>query len=128
MGNVRFQTFDLGGHEEAREVWNDYYVDASAIVFLVDSHDRARFPEAKQELSQLLLSEDLKDVPFVVLGNKIDLQGATSEQELRQVLGLEHTTGKNTRSSDSRPIEVFMCSIVRRAGYGEAFRWLSNFI
>ncbi len=34
----------------ARRVWSDYYVTVDAIVFLVDSSDRGRFPEAKREL------------------------------------------------------------------------------
>jgi hypothetical protein len=34
----------------ARRVWSDYYVGADAIVFLVDSADRERFPEARREL------------------------------------------------------------------------------
>ena len=132
MGKIKFACYDLGGHEGAREIWGDYYVDASAIIYLVDSHDRNRFAETRKELNSLLTNADLKEVPVVVLGNKIDMAAAASEAELRQALGLTHTTGKDTRPSQlgttMRPVELFMCSVVHRSGYTEAIQWLAQYI
>ncbi|CAF1101075.1 unnamed protein product [Adineta ricciae] len=130
MGNMKFTTFDLGGHAQARRVWKDYFPAVDSIVFLVDAVDRSRFAEAKAELDSLLTDEQVANAPIVVLGNKIDLPGAVSEQELRYVLGISTaTTGKGSvprANINGRPMELFMCSVLRREGYGEAFRWLSH--
>jgi len=135
MGNLKFQTYDLGGHTIARRLWREYYTDVDGVVFLFDTADRARFAESKTELDDLLSGDDLKNVPFLVLGNKIDVPGAASEEEVRQALGLFTTWGKTTGASGEtakergvRPIELYMCSVVRRQGYKEGFQWLAQFI
>ncbi|CAM4759580.1 unnamed protein product [Rotaria magnacalcarata] len=131
IGNMKFTTFDLGGHAQARRVWKDYFPAVDSVVFLVDAADRNRLGETKAELDSLLTDEQVANAPILILGNKIDLPGAASEQELRYILGISTvTTGKGVvpRSGfNGRPMEVFMCSVLRREGYGEAFRWLSHY-
>ena len=139
IGNIRFKTFDLGGHETARRLWKDNFPIVDGIVFVVDALDRSRFVEASKELHGLLATESLEDIPILILGNKIDNPTAASEEELYYSLGLDETKlyGKDTivvdedgreTSQSSRPIEIFMCSVVRRVGYKDGFRWLSQFL
>jgi len=132
IGKIRFKTFDLGGHETARKLWRDYFASGvDGVVFLVDAVDRERFPEAKRELDALLTSEELATVPFLVLGNKIDLGRAASEEDLRYQLGLYETYGKEARADKAphvRPIELYMCSVVKKMGYGDGFKWLAQFL
>lgn len=131
MGSINFKTIDLGGHELARKMWNQYFTeDVSAIVFIIDTAAPNRFSDVKRELDDLLQNDSLGKVPFLILGNKIDKPKAVSEEELKEKLGIQ-TTGKgqkNPKIKINRPLELFMCSILEQTGYGEGFRWLSQYI
>ncbi len=127
IGNCNATAFDLGGHCAARRLWKSYLGNVDGIVYLVDALDRDRFNEARRELDKILCDDDIAHVPVLVLGNKIDVTRAASEMELRQELGLMETTGKSGEvPAGQRPCEVFMCSVIRRVGYGDGLRWLSN--
>jgi GTP-binding protein SAR1 len=129
MGSVRFSAFDLGGHNQARHIWRQYFPEVSGIVFMVDASDSKRFEEARIELSSLLSMEALEKVPFLILGNKTDLPNTPPEEQLRHHLRLNETTGKhNPRLNGVRPIELFMCSIKNKSGYGEGFSWMAKYL
>merc|ERR1712100_380998 len=129
IGQVTFTAHDLGGHKSARKVWKDYFAAVDGVVYMVDSTDFKRYDESKQEL-QKLLQKLPPTVPFMILGNKIDLPGAVQEKVLAQALGVDQMqTGKGntTPSEDIRPLEVFMCTVVKRSGYVPGFKWLAEF-
>ena len=55
-----------------------------------------------------------------------------SEEDLRYQLGLYETYGKEARNggqdTNVRPIELYMCSVVKKMGYGDGFKWLAQFL
>lgn len=99
---------------------------------MVDGADRERIEESKRELDSLLEMKELENVPFVIFGNKIDKNNSMKEEELREYLNLHfhQTFGKDPKQKNpgARPIEVFMCSVVKRVGYSDGFQWLSSFL
>eukprot|EP00756_Hemistasia_phaeocysticola_P021254 Hpha_TRINITY_DN15764_c0_g14::TRINITY_DN15764_c0_g14_i1::g.41143::m.41143/K07953/SAR1; GTP-binding protein SAR1 len=131
LGSIRMKAFDLGGHTQARQLWKQYFTKVDGIIFLVDAADPERLSEAKEELDALLKEDMLLKAPFCILGNKVDMPHACSEEELRGRLGLDGmTTGKDGKAMGAgyRPLETFMCSVVKGRGYGDGFRWLSGYL
>ena len=121
MGNLVLNTFDLGGHETARLIWKDYFPAVQAILFLIDSVDVKRFPEAKKELEEILKRPELVNIPIAILGNKIDMGGAVSMEELKEAIGYDEIIANETR-----PMELFMVSVTKKIGYSKALEWISS--
>ncbi|MES1902024.1 MAG: GTP-binding protein SAR1a [Paramarteilia canceri] len=134
VNNVKFITTDVGGHIEARKVWKDYYMFTKGILFIIDAADRRRFTEAKHELMQILNESSVQNVPIAILANKIDIRNSASEEEICNVLQIgQLRTGKEIKASGSakeangiRPLEIFMCSLIKDQGFVEPFRWLAG--
>jgi signal recognition particle receptor subunit beta len=62
---------------------------------VVDSGDIDRMDEARETLTYLLESEELKDTSLLVYANKQDLPGALTVPQLTEKLGLN--TLRNTK-------------------------------
>ena len=54
IGNIRFNTYDLGGHLQARKTWREYAGTVDGIIFMIDAADQNRVTESKKELDSLL--------------------------------------------------------------------------
>ena len=120
----------MGGHEQARQLWSQYFTKVDGIIFLVDAADPERIAESKEQLDLLLKDEALSKVPFVILGNKIDIPGSLGEKQFKTELGVADlcSEGVGKGAGHVRPLKVFMVSVVKEVGYGDAFRWLSAYL
>lgn len=87
--NVRMHVWDVGGQEKMRRLlWKQFYFGSNALIFVVDSNDRARIEDASEELHHLLRAEELKDASVLVYANKQDLPHAVNTEDLTLLLSL----------------------------------------
>ncbi|CAH1762781.1 8932_t:CDS:2 [Entrophospora sp. SA101] len=116
--NVKFNVWDVGGQDKIRPLWRHYYTGTQGLIFVVDSQDRDRIDEAKQELHRILSDREMKDCLLLVFANKQDLPTAMSPTEVTEKLGLH-------RMKD-RAWYVHPSCATTGEGLFEGLNWLSQ--
>lgn len=53
-GGVKFKVFDMSGAGKYRKLWEKYYQDTDAVIFVVDSSDKLRMAVVKEEMNAML--------------------------------------------------------------------------
>merc|ERR1712072_425769 len=86
--NISFTVWDVGGQDKIRPLWRHYFQNTQGLVFVVDSNDRERAKEAREELNRMLNEDELRDAALLVFANKQDLPNAMTASELTTALGL----------------------------------------
>jgi len=87
--NSEWHVWDIGGDEEIRGLWPQFYMNIlpyDALVFVVDSTDTWRMNEVKDTLKTILTEYQ---GPIVLCANKRDLESAMSVRNIIQELELE---------------------------------------
>ena len=52
--NISFTVWDVGGQDKIRPLWRHYFQNTQGLIFVVDSNDRDRIGEARDELHRML--------------------------------------------------------------------------
>ena len=65
------------------------------MIYVVDSCDRARFHESRDELKRMLAEDQLRNVPVLILANKQDLPGAANCTEITQAFEMHKIAGRD---------------------------------
>ncbi|KAL0223151.1 hypothetical protein P9112_002541 [Eukaryota sp. TZLM1-RC] len=114
--NLTFTLYDVGGQDKIRPLWRHYFARTEAVIFVVDSSDEARLPDAKAELHRMMEESALSDVTVLVLANKQDLPSALGVDEISSKLGLDDLRGHSWH----------ICGTCATKGEGltDAFEWL----
>ncbi|XP_036965359.1 ADP-ribosylation factor-like protein 6 isoform X4 [Acanthopagrus latus] len=120
--SLSFTVFDMSGQSRYRNLWEHYYKESHAIIFVIDSGDKLRMVVAKEELEILLNHEDIrcKRLPVLFFANKMDLDGAMSSVKVSQMLSLENIKDK--------PWHICASNAIKGEGLQEGLEWLQDHI
>merc|ERR1712205_258231 len=86
--NISFTVWDVGGQDKIRKLWRYYYENTQGLIFVIDSNDRDRIEDAREELTKILSEDEMRDVAVLVLANKQDLPNSMPASEITEKLGL----------------------------------------
>merc|ERR1711862_588003 len=88
--NISFTVWDVGGQDKIRPLWRHYYQGTQGLIFVVDSNDRDRVEDAKEELNKMLNEDEMREAVLLVFANKQDLPNAMPAAEVTEKLGLHN--------------------------------------
>jgi len=88
--NLSFTVWDVGGQDKIRPLWRHYYQGTNGLIYVVDSNDRDRVEDAREELTKMLNEDEMRDAVLLVFANKQDLPNAMPAAEVTEKLGLHN--------------------------------------
>ncbi|EJD01139.1 ARF/SAR [Fomitiporia mediterranea MF3/22] len=116
--NISFTVWDVGGQDKIRPLWRHYFQNTQGIIFVVDSNDRDRIVEAREELQRMLNEDELRNALLLVFANKQDLPNAMNAAEITDKLGLP--------SLQNRIWYIQAACATSGDGLYEGLEWLSH--
>ncbi|KAG1469963.1 hypothetical protein G6F56_002955 [Rhizopus delemar] len=118
INSSRINFWDLGGQVELQPIWERYYTECHAIVFVVDSKDPKRLEECRDTFEKMITNDAVEGVPVLMLANKQDAEGALRVEEIKEVF---NKIAVKLGARDSRVLPV---SALEGNGVEEAIDWL----
>lgn len=122
VDGVRLNFWDLGGQQELQSLWDKYYAECHAVIYIVDSSDRDRVSESKETFDRMIASEHLSGVPLLVLANKQDIPDCMGVHTVKPIFN------QNAHLIGARDIMLMATSALRGDGVDEGIRWLVDCI
>ncbi len=110
--------WDVGGQTTIRSYWRNYFEQTDALIWVVDSGDKLRLEDCKNELAKLLQQEKLAGATLLVFCNKQDIAGALNPKEIRDFLEVDKIEGRHW--------SIFPCSAMTGDGLLEGIDWVVN--
>jgi ADP-ribosylation factor-like protein 13B len=94
---TKIKFYDLGGGKKIRDIWEQYYHDVHAVVYVVDSSEtaEAHWDESREVFKNVYTHSLLSGKPLLVVANKQDVNGSLDVETVCQYLGFETNRSQN---------------------------------
>ncbi|ODN80641.1 hypothetical protein, variant 1 [Cryptococcus amylolentus CBS 6039] len=96
--------YDLGGQRDIRSIWEKYYDECHAVVFVLDATDQARLSETWEVFDEVLNSPRLLNLPLLLLANKQDSPTSLSVAEIREAFDAWQRSRSHRNGHDENQI------------------------
>ena len=116
--NIKFTFWDVGGQKTLRNIWENYFENNDALIYVIDSSDNDRIEESGKELRNLLEENLLCGIPLLIFANKQDLNLSLSPEEIMNQLNLNNII--------NRKWTIVASSAITKVGIVEGLEWLEK--
>ncbi|XWW97486.1 hypothetical protein V2A60_005469 [Cordyceps javanica] len=129
----KLNIWDVGGQKTLRSYWRNYFEKTDALIWVVDSTDRLRIGDCREELHGLLEEERLAGACLLIFANKTDVDGCMTEAEILQVSSSMNKTKKEDvneakalRLNEIRTHQwhILQCSAMTGKNLKEGLAWV----
>ncbi|KAM3553241.1 hypothetical protein ARSEF4850_007010 [Beauveria asiatica] len=112
----KLNIWDVGGQKTLRSYWRNYFEKTDALIWVVDSTDRLRIEDCREELHGLLQEERLAGACLLIFANKTDVDGCMTEAEILQALRLDEIR--------THQWHILQCSAMTGKNLKEGLAWV----
>ena len=117
FNNVSLITYDAPGQTKFQHFWKPYLKNLDGLVFILDITDQSTFPQAREILHSIANKPNLRNLPLLILYNKIDLMTPDVEK-INDALSIDEF--------GERVYKHFLTSALTNEGIVNAFTWLTT--
>ncbi|KAG0254660.1 ADP-ribosylation factor protein 3 [Actinomortierella ambigua] len=103
IGGARLNFQDLGGQADLQSIWERYYRECHAIVFVADSSDPERIQDCKRALERVIMDDNVEGIPVLMLANKQDVPTAMRLEQIKEIF---NQIAERLGARDSRVLPV----------------------
>lgn len=118
---VEFDLREVGG--AMAPLWKNYYNDANAVVYVIDSSNQFQISASCILLLTMLSNEKLHGKHVLIVFNKIDFLTGLSINKLKNIYRLDDVI-----AHAKQKIMLVECSCIEKIGFNKIFQWLESLL